>query len=260
MKVLIVRANELRHKALSVRLIESGVEIAQLIQRSRKSQPSASKLLDLHFQARSQFEKDYFSYLNVSGLDNVHNTLYIEDLNSMEALDFATKFTPDYIITFGCSILNQKWVDQFSNKILGVHLGLSPYYRGSGTNFFPFVDGEIGAIGFTLMNLDHGIDTGAIVHQSYATIVIGDSIHSIGNRLIKDMFEDITKLLDIRLDLRDSLKQPTDIISKIYRKSDFTEKAYLKALENLQNGLINKFAANESIGRERFPIIKEIKW
>ena len=40
-------------------------------------------------------------------------------------------------------------------------------------------------VGATFMYIDAGIDTGEIIHQIRADIVIGDSPHSIGNRLIK---------------------------------------------------------------------------
>jgi methionyl-tRNA formyltransferase len=64
---------------------------------------------------------------------------------------------------------------------------LSPYYRGSGTNFFPFVNNEPEYVGATFMYIDEGIDTGEIIHQIRPTIFLGDTIHHVGNRLIKEM-------------------------------------------------------------------------
>ena len=70
-----------------------------------------------------------------------------------------------------------------------MHLGLSPYYRGSGTNLFPFVNNEIQYVGATFMLLDRTIDNGRIIHQEQAKVFKNDNIHKIGNRLILEMFE-----------------------------------------------------------------------
>ena len=40
------------------------------------------------------------------------------------------------------------------NKILNLHLGISPYYKGSGTNYFPLVNNEPQYVGATFMFLD----------------------------------------------------------------------------------------------------------
>ena len=42
-----------------------------------------------------------------------------------------------------------KILKEFRSKIINAHLGLSPYYRGSGTNIFPFVNKEIEYVGVT---------------------------------------------------------------------------------------------------------------
>ena len=52
----------------------------------------------------------------------------------------------------------------FSRKFLNVHLGLSPYYRGSGTNVWPLINTEPDMVGATLC-IDAGIDNGEIIHQ-----------------------------------------------------------------------------------------------
>ena len=38
--------------------------------------------------------------------------------------------------------------------MINVHLGLSPYYKGSATNFWPFVNNELQFLGVTFMVTD----------------------------------------------------------------------------------------------------------
>ena len=76
-----------------------------------------------------------------------------------KCLNQIKKNNPDIIIVYGSSII-APLTNDFKNKIINVHLGLSPYYRGSGTNFYPILNSKPEYIGVTFMFLDKGIDTG----------------------------------------------------------------------------------------------------
>lgn len=256
-RILVIRANETRHRALVSKLMRDGFQVFQIVQPKAPVVSGATSLMAHHFYARNQFEMDYFQYLQLPEMDS-RSTLYSSSLDTAEVHRFATESNPEYVITFGCSILREVWIQNFANKILGVHLGLSPYYRGSGTNFFPFVNDELGAIGFTLMNLDRGVDTGNIVHQRYAEIVQGDSIHSIGNRLIQSMFEDISRLLRSKVKLNEGVAQPQNNLARIYKRRDFTEGTLLMALENLRTGAVDRFLRNKEEERQRFPLLRVV--
>ena len=79
---------------------------------------------------------------------------------------------PDLVIAYGCSIIKEPLISIFKKKFLNIHLGLSPYYRGSATNFWPFVLNELQFVGITYMNIDSGVDTGPILHQFRAFAVV----------------------------------------------------------------------------------------
>ena len=100
-------------------------------------------------------------------------------------------------------------------------MGLSPYYEGSGTNFWPFVEDELSAIGTTFMHIDSGIDTGDIIHQIRAKIKKNDSIHSIGNRLIKDSASECVKIIKNFNMLKKHKKNSSE--GRLYRNKDFNE-------------------------------------
>ena len=112
----------------------------------------------------------------------------------------------------------------FKRKILNLHLGLSPYYRGGGTNYFPFVNNEPEYAGSTFMYLDEGIDTGEIIHQIRPVINITDSFHQLSNRFLIHSFKTYSKIAERNLQF--GLENPaitnTNKNSKrlIYKKSD----------------------------------------
>lgn len=261
-RVLIIRKNETRHRALVAYLRQANFEVHEVVEviHRQESISQPSNLIEQHFNARSLVEADFFEEV-ISAKFSVskRNFVHVFSCNTTEALEFARRVAPDFIITFGCSILNSTWISEYTNKILGIHLGLSPYYRGSGTNFFPIVNKELSALGFTLMNLDEGIDTGNIICQGRANIVIGDGIHTIGTRIMKVMFKEIVSILNERTDLSDSVVQPKVKRGYLYRKRDFNESTLRMALNNLNSGLVEEYLSRKIELDMEFPIVKKVK-
>lgn len=255
-KVLLLRANHLRHAALGSFLAYRKYLSAEIIEQKPVGlSQSQSDIIKFHITAREQSEYDFFS----SSINSAYEvpTLQIPTgtLNSPKVYNFVEKVEFDLVITFGVSILKPQLINLLQRKILGIHLGLSPYYRGAGTNFFPFVNSEIAAVGYTLMHLDEGIDTGPIIHQGRAPVVLGDSIHSIGNRNIRCMFFDIARILESRLEWNFT-SLPSNFSGNLYRRSDFSVESLETAYRNLSSGLVARYIKNQSEEMSNFPIIE----
>jgi phosphoribosylglycinamide formyltransferase-1 len=256
MKVLLLRADNLRHQALGLLLETAGVLSGEVIERKvSKAQGFTSDLMLKHFLSREQAEIDFFGSAKKPSIDTPRLLIAPQDLNSGQVNNFVGSIEFDLTITFGVSLLKLPLIQHLDNQVLGVHLGLSPYYRGSGTNFFPFVNSELAAVGYTLMHLNETVDGGPIVHQGRAPIVLGDSIHSIGNRNIKQMFEDIILLLSQQIDLNTSSEIRLEG-GKMYRRNDFTEEILRIAYGNLEAGLVDSHLTNEVENLEKFPIVQ----
>ncbi len=138
---------------------------------------------------------------------------------------------------------------------MNIHLGLSPYYRGAGTNFWPIVNDEFSFIGTTYMHIDEGVDTGEIIHQIRARIYPFDNIHSIGNRLIRDSIKVCSKLIK-NYDKVNSVitKKSTYSEERVYKKKDFSEESIKLANHNLYQRIKEYLANKESID-QNFPLI-----
>lgn len=260
-RILVIHKGELRHRALSNFLSMSGFDVCTLIEKSARLQENPTSVPDTlrrHFNARNQAESDFFSLINSCqlALPSIHEIALLEgDANEQAAIDIANGFSPEYIVTFGCSILKEPWISTFRDQIIGIHLGLSPYYRGAGTNFFPFVNSELGAVGATLMRLDEGVDTGDVFHQIRARIVTGDTIHSIGNRLIQDLIINLAEILRLSPNLAASKPLPA-VPGRVYRTRDFTDSTLKVASDNLRNGLIDAYLSNQDEENAKFPLVR----
>ena len=70
----------------------------------------------------------------------------------------------DLFIVFGSSYL-KGWLVNFliDRKAINIHMGISPYYRGSSCNFWALYDNKPSYVGATIHTLSKGLDNGDII-------------------------------------------------------------------------------------------------
>lgn len=228
--------------------------LAELVK--KEEQPNDLRML--HLSTRTVIENDFFS-LFCQHIQDQSNPIFIEKgaINEPHHVQNIIELNPDIIISYGCSIIRSALLKVFQKRFVNIHLGLSPYYRGSGTNFWPFVNNELQFVGTTFMHIDHGVDTGEIIHQIRAQISFNDNIHQIGNRLIRDSFVECVQLVKHFDELK---KMPQITLEKeqerYYRKKDFTEAALEQAYLNLSNDSVKYYLETKASTDLQFPIIK----
>ena len=265
MNVLILTGNETRHKyfrtkmALDKRInvLSSYCEgVEKSLQTRTESNPEASIIELMHVDARTQAEDDFFG-ISLKAMKDLSNSKVIKkgEINNPQIVEEITSLDADVIVCYGSSLIKSELLEIYKDKFLNVHLGLSPYYRGSGTNVWPLINEEPDMVGATFMFIDSGIDTGEIIHQVRADIFLGDSPHSIGNRLI-------AKMTDVYCDIVanfEHLTREAQPISdgKLYYKKDFNKNACEKLYKNFSNCMIRDFI--EQVDVEKLPYIVENK-
>ena len=249
MKVIILTGSEKRHvffrKSIAIdnriEVINSYCEKNNNNLQNRVINNNKSSLLEIqHVLARGQSEIDFFENTNLS-IEDKSNPIYLgkgEINDEKNVLDIINK-SPDLLICYGSSLIKSRLLDLYKNRFVNVHLGLSPYYRGTGTNVWPLINNEPNMVGATFMHIDSGIDTGEIIHQIRADIFLGDSPHTIGNRLIKKMTKNYINLIVKFKDIK-KVRQP-NIRGKLYQNKDFDCGACRKLYNNFNNGMIEKY-------------------
>lgn len=265
-KVVLLTGSELRHdffrKFISIH--DDIVVLASFCESTKgnlgdvvNKDKQPNELRKIHLSTRQKIERDFFEVF-CNSVQDKSNPIFIEkgEINSDEQFNKIVQLNPDIIISYGCSLIKSKLINAFKGKFINIHLGLSPYYLGSGTNFWPFVNNELQFIGTTFMHIDEGIDTGEIIHQLRANVYFNDSIHQIGNRLIKDSFIECVKLIRgfNKLKSMNKIEINSEDV-RYYRKIDFTEESLCKAYDNLSNGMIVEYLKNKTIYEEKYPII-----
>lgn len=264
-KVVLLTGNELRHDFFR-KFVASDNQITVLTTFCESDKGDLNQVIEneeintfriKHLVARKKTEIDFFG-LFCDFIPDESKPVYIErgEINHIDNVEFISNLKPDLIISYGCSIIKSELLARFKGKFINIHLGLSPYYRGSGTNFWPFINKELQFIGTTFMYIDQGIDTGEIIHQIRADIEYNDNIHQIGNRLIKKSFEECVKIIkNFKYFKRMTSLNFDKNEERYYRKKDFTEDAMTIAYENLKDGLVENYLINKEDLDKKYPII-----
>lgn len=193
MKLAIITSNHIRHKYFIYKLSEV-FDIVGIIMEDKKRDYANKgdgtvyeERIKKYFIDRHQSELDFFGDVDFSKVQKkVKSIVSIQsdDINDNKYVNILKVWKPDIVSVFGSSILKDEIINSFEGKIINMHLGLSPYYRGSGTNFWPLYDEKPEYVGVTIHYLDKGIDSGKIIVQGRPDIRETDTIHSIGNKTI----------------------------------------------------------------------------
>jgi len=196
------------------------------------SQRETSKIVRKHFNNLQTTEQFYFTTADLK-LNN-HKKLKSKEINNVENIEWVKSLEPDYILLYGTGILNNNWFDEFDDKIINLHLGMSPYYRGSATLFWPFYNNELDYLGITIHIATEQVDAGEILHIVTPDIEEDDNYYDITNKLIKKSIE---KFSEVVYDYHsgDIKKIPQDISKQkyYYKKKDFTESCLIEVSDRL---------------------------
>lgn len=260
-KIVIITGPALRHKYFVNTLGKYYEVVGVVSEEKRPNQDSEDKeesdLLQEHFFFRNQAENKYFEpNQEFNGNYEILKVSYGET-NSLAVFEWVKKKEAEYIILFGSSIIKPPLLEFYNGKIINIHLGLSPYYRGSGTNFWPLVNNEPECVGATIHLAILKVDAGSILAQARPeNLTLNDNSHDIGCKAIiagtKKMAECIEKYK------KKEIIPKQQIISRgsVYKRSDFSANAVRIMQENFRNGMILNYLKHKFERDALFPIIE----
>lgn len=218
-KICLITGDHPRHKFLAGRLIESKTISCWVIERREpiiRTPPggisdSLLKLYNHHFQERERVEEAVF------GLPKYEKyvpslTIDVDALNSEDTIKFVNSYNPKLVISYGCHKLHQKFRDNVNARFWNTHGGLSPDYRGVITHFWPSYFLEPQMTGMTLHETTDFLDAGAIVFQTAAPMVQGDTLHRLAARNVEGFADQLKNTLQ-HLDF---LQLPEGVLQKSY--------------------------------------------
>lgn len=190
----------------------------------------------------------YFSYVNQSEINIFGTVCFLEknvrqlalksgDLNRVSMDILKPALQSDIYVVLGSSYIKGDLIDFLvGHKAINIHMGVSPYFRGSATNFWAPYKGHTDMVGATIHMLGKGLDSGDILYHAFpkpqkiepfdlGMLSVKVAIDSVVERIRTD------QIFNIKPEVQDKSKEI------LYaRKSDFTDEVAQNYLDHLPTG------------------------
>ena len=175
MKITLITSNQNRHKYLTNLLSNISTELFVIQEKKNfldshlnKKKISISKLRKNYFKKVVEAENKIFG-TNVILEPKIKEIMSIEmgQLNKIPLIELDLFLKSDIYVIFGSSFLKGELIDfLIKNKALNIHMGVSPYYRGTDCNFWALYDENPHLVGATIHYISKGLDSGPILYHA----------------------------------------------------------------------------------------------
>jgi methionyl-tRNA formyltransferase len=182
MKITLFTSNQPRHLNLANLLSKIADEVFVV---SEVNTVFPGKVSD--FYKKSDVMKGYFekvisaerkAFGDIDFLSKNVRTIALKsgDLNLLSEAQLASALNSDVYVVFGASYI-KGWLIDFlvERQALNIHMGISPYYRGSSCNFWALFDDKPSHVGATIHMLSKGLDSGDMIFHCVPKYIEGDS-------------------------------------------------------------------------------------
>jgi hypothetical protein len=260
-RVVLLTGNALRHRAAATILARS-VNLVGILSEEKFSPLSAPNaavgedgaVIRQHLAERDDVERRLLGP-DLRFPDTESLSVPLASVNSPEVCDWVQRLAPDVVALFGTGLVKPPLLDLYDGRMINLHLGLSPYYRGSGTNFWPLVNREPECVGATIHLAVRRVDAGAMYAQVRPEVERGDRAHEIGTRAAMAGAAALAAVL-ARHGGGQLAARPQDLsLGRVYRRADFTADAVRRLWQNLDTGMVDEYLADAQRRQERYPIV-----
>jgi len=188
------------------------------------------------------------SYVNSSSKNMKLLPILYGDLNKCSLTFLSDFLKSDIYVVFGSSYIKGELVDYLvKQKAINIHMGISPYYRGTDCNFWALYDDNPHLVGATIHMLSKGLDSGPMLYHAMSNIksnpfeytmsAVKSAFHSISER-IKDK-----SIFEIKPDIQNKANE-----IRYSRKIEFNEevvKNYFNKEINLKSKIFDNSLLKE---------------
>jgi hypothetical protein len=264
MRGILLTGSHPRHLYLAEQLHKNRLLKGLVVERREEFVPSPPPGLALideanfirHFRDREVSEHRFFGTAGqycFDGLDVCEVT--VEELNGPELKTWISEREPDFVISYGVHKLSQEMIDSFPPIAWNVHGGLSPWYRGTITLFWPFYFLKPNWAGMTIHRLSSKLDGGDIVHHSVPRLERGDGIHDTACRAVQQVAEDLVKILRLVEGGAQIAEVPQRSGGKLFLSKDWKPE-HLRVIYNLfDNDIVDQYLDGK-LGHDEPPLVR----
>ena len=259
-RVVLLTGSERRHRYAAAAL-DQHADVVGIVSEARAN-PSASpalspedrKTIECHLAERDVVES---TLLGEPPAFPVKTLLQSPrgGVNRLEVVDWIRQRRPDIVVLFGASIISPSLLDLFPGRIVNVHLGLSPYYRGSATNFWPLVERKPECVGATIHLAVAKVDAGPILGQVRPNVDVCDRGHDLGTKAILAAFHALPLVLLHYHGNRLAPHAQRLAEGRVFRGAAFNAAAVRELSANIEGGMMSEYVRDAEARCRVYPIV-----
>lgn len=264
-RAVLITSNHLRHRFAASKLAHA-VNLIGIISEAKApgviapNAPTAQEqaILAQHFAERDAAEHRLIG-TQASFPDTEVLAVEYGASNSQPVFEWVQARQPEIVLLYGSSIIKAPLLEAYDGRIVNLHLGLSPYYRGSGTNFWPLVYREPECVGATIHLAVLRVDAGAILAQIRPPIAAEDTAHDLGTKTIIAALDAMPRVLaDYLADKLTPQPQRAHGLEtgRVFKQKDFNAAAVQTMRQHFASGMIPEFLTAAEMRYQRYPIVE----
>ena len=200
MNIVFITGNHPRHKFIARKIASSGFlkcVISEIRESHVPSPPDSldnesAQLFRHHFKRRESAESKFFGKEHWPDCEVI--AIERKSLNSSN-VQTILKQDVDLLLSYGCHMLSEETLECVKGHAWNIHGGLSPWYRGAITHFWPSYLLQPQMTGMTVHELTQQLDAGDVIHQNVADLVRGDGLHELSCRAVSKMGDELPTLI-----------------------------------------------------------------
>lgn len=242
MKITVFTSNQPRHINLINRLSSVADEV-YAIQECNTIFPGKIK----DFFNNSPIMQEYFKKMMLSEKNIFGNVRFLPcnvrqlaiksgDLNNIDMNTLNEALKSDIYVVFGSSFIKGNLIEFLIEKrAFNIHMGVSPYFRGSSCNFWAAYTENIDLVGATVHMLSKKLDAGDML---YHVLPKAEKIEAfdLGMKAVKIAHDSLAdRIKNGNIFEYEPVKQDKSLEIKYTVNSDFTDEVAKDYLENLPN-------------------------
>ncbi len=250
MKITVFTSNQNRHNFL-INSLSKICEELFVVQECKTIFPGiipdhypANETMKEYFKNVINAETNLFgnSYVNKFNKNVKILPLQFGDLNKCSTNLLSDFIKSDYYIIFGSSYIKGELAKFLvNNKAINIHMGVSPYYRGTDCNFWALYDGNPHLVGATIHLLSKGLDSGPVLYHAMSNFIANPFEYSMST--VKSAFISLCKKINdnsinhMQPELQDKSKE-----IRYSKKNEFTDvilKDFVKKKINLNSNMFD---------------------
>jgi hypothetical protein len=154
----------------------------------------SSEIMQNYFTKVNDAQSKLFGNAFISNKSNNLRILPIlgGDLNKCSPTFLSEFLKSDIYIVFGSSYIRGSLIDYLiEKKTFNIHMGVSPYYRGTDCNFWALKDQNPHLVGSTIHMLSKGLDSGSVLYHAMSNIKSDPFIYTMST--VKSAFYSIVE-------------------------------------------------------------------